>query len=229
MAGDPVCMFDKFSPHGYTAGMVLKDPWGSQDEIYAHIRKEFLRNSTEMISPFQTHSSSIAVIGKDHESRSPVADGAISNSESVCLTVRSADCIPLLMIDKSSSFFGAVHIGWRGLVGGIVEELFKFADDRRLRTGDMQFYLGPCIGSCCLEVGHEVAILFDDPCLTIRNDSFFVDLRKAAVNRLVAAGVRESNIDGLPECTSCLSQKYYSYRRDGRASIQMVSFIFRSR
>ncbi len=229
MAGDPVCMFNEFSSYGYTAGMVLKGRWENQDEIYDHIKREFLRNSTRMISPFQTHSSRIAVIEKDQESHSLSADGAISNSENVCLTVRSADCIPMLMVEPSTGFFGAVHIGWRGFAGGIVEKLFNLSGSFKLTPDDILFCLGPSIGSCCFEVGDEVAALFDDPFITRRDDKFYIDLPKALMNKLISLGVRESNIGGSPDCTSCLSERYYSYRRDGSAPIQMVSFILRSR
>jgi len=229
MAGDPVCMIDEFSSFGYTAGIVLKGRWKDQDEIYDHISREVVGNSVRMISPSQTHSSRIAVIEKDHESRSLSTDGAISNSENVCLTVRSADCIPTLMVEPSTGFFGAVHIGWRGLIGGIVEELFNLSGSFKLNPEDMLFYPGPSIGNCCFEVGDEVAALFDDPFITRRDDKFYVDLPKALTNKLISLGVRESNIGGSPDCTSCLSDRYYSYRRDGSAPIQMVSFIFKSR
>lgn len=229
MVGDPVCTFNEFSSYGYTAGMVLKGRWKGQDEIYNHIKKEFLGDTTRMIAPFQTHSPDIAVIEKDHTPRNLSVDGAISDLENICLTVRSADCIPLLMIDTSTGFFGAVHIGWRGFAGGIVEELFDLVDSCRLSPGDMHFHLGPSIGDCCYEVGDEVAMLFDDRFVTRRDNKFFVDLLGALTNRLMAAGVRKSNIGVSPDCTSCLSNRYYSYRRDGEASIQMVSFIFRCR
>ena len=228
MVGDPVCMFDEFSSFGYTAGMVLKGRWKNQDEVNNHIGRDLLGNNIRMISPLQTHSSRIATIGKEHTSQNLSADGAISNLKDVCLTLRSADCIPMLTVEPSTGFFGAVHIGWRGLIGGIVEELFNLSGHSRLNPEDMHFYLGPSIGSCCFEVGHELAAMFDDPFITTRDGRFFVDLQKSLTNKLISHGVRESNISGSPDCTSCLSDRYYSYRRDGRAPIQMASFIFKS-
>jgi copper oxidase (laccase) domain-containing protein len=92
----------------------------------------------------------------------------------------------------------------------------------------MHFCLGPSIGNCCYEVGDEVAALFEDHVISKRNDRFFVDLPKALKNKLISLGVRESNVGESPGCTSCLPDKYYSYRRDGKAPIQMVSFILKS-
>ncbi len=228
MTGDPVCIFDEFSSFGYTAGIVLKGRWKNQGEINDYIGKDLIGNNFRMISPLQTHSSRIAVIGKDHDSRNLSADGAISNSENVCLTVRSADCIPMLTVEPSTGFFGAVHIGWRSLIGGIVERLFNLSGGPRLNPENMFFFMGPSIGSCCYEVGDELAVLFGDPFITRRGDNIFVDLSKALMNKLISLGVRESNISGSPDCTSCLSDRYYSYRRDGSAPIQMASFIFRT-
>ncbi len=228
MTAHSVCMFDEFSSFGYTAGIVLKGRWKTQEEIYNHINTEFVGNSIKTISPFQTHSSEIAIIEKDHSSQNLSADGAISNLENVCLTVRSADCIPMLMAEPSTGFFGALHVGWRGLIGGITEELFNLSGDFKLNPEDMHFCLGPSIGNCCYEVGDEVAALFEDHVISKSDDRYFVDLPKALKNKLISLGVRESNVGESPGCTSCLSDKYYSYRRDGKAPIQMVSFIFRT-
>ena len=229
MADDSIWIFDEFSSLGYTAGIILKGRWENQEEIYDHISKEIIGNNIRMISPFQTHSSRIAIIQKDQNSYNLSADGAISNSENVCLTVSTADCIPMLMVERSTGFFGAIHIGWRGFAGGIVEELFNPSGSFKPNPEDMYFYLGPSIRICCFEVGDEVAVLFDDPFITRRDNKFFIDVPKALVNKLISLGVRETNIGGSPDCTSCLSERYYSYRRDGRAPIQMVSFILGSR
>jgi hypothetical protein len=228
MAGDPVFRFDKFSSLGYRAGVVLKGRWKNQDEIYDFIDRESGGNSISIISPAQTHSSRIAIVEKDHTSRNLSADGAISNLEDVCLTVRSADCIPMLMVEPSTGFFGAVHVGWRGLIGGIGEELFNLSGRFKLNPEDMHFYLGPSIRGCCFEVGDELAAMFDDPFMTISDGRFFVDLQKVLMNKLISLGVIESNMEGSSDCTSCLSDKYYSYRRDGQAPIQMVSFIHKA-
>lgn len=225
MADDSIWMIDELSSLGYTAGIILKGRWKNQEEIYDHISREFTGNNMRMISPSQTHSSRIAIIEEDQNSYNLSADGAISESENVCLTVSSADCIPMLMVERSTGLFGAIHIGWRGFAGGIVEELFKPSGNFRPNPEDMYFHLGPAIRNCCFEAGDEVAVLFDDPFITKKDNKFFIDMPGALVNKLISIGVRKTNIGGLPDCTSCLSERYYSYRRDGRAPIQMVSFI----
>lgn len=225
MADDSIRMFDELSSLGYAAGIVLKGTWKNQEEIYDHLSREFTGNNMRMLTPSQTHSSRIAIIEEDHSLHNPSADGTISSSENLCLTVSTADCIPMLMVERSTGFFGAIHIGWRGFAGGIVEELFNLSGHFKPNPEDMYFHLGPSIRNCCFEVGDEVAVLFDDPFITRGDNKFSIDLPGALVNKLISFGVREINIGGSPDCTSCLSERYYSYRRDGRAPIQMVSFI----
>jgi copper oxidase (laccase) domain-containing protein len=91
--------------------------------------------------------------------------------------------------------------------------------------GRLYISLGPAIGECCFEVGAEVAILFDENYVTIRNDRYYLNVRRLVKDRLAAMKVSPERITDVAECTSCLPAKYYSFRRDGHARRQMVSFI----
>ncbi len=132
----------------------------------------------------------------------------------LCLTVTTADCLPLVMADPISGYFAAVHIGWRSFIGGIIDNFMQIAEDLRIDIANSHFYLGPSIGSCCFKVGREVAELFESKYITYRNESCYVDLREAVGNKILAHGVVNSHMGGLLDCTSCDVDRYYSFRRD---------------
>lgn len=145
----------------------------------------------------------------------------------VGLAVQTADCVPILL--SSGAAVGTAHAGWRGTAknaaGSAVAALRELgADPRTVRA-----WLGPSIGSCCYEVGGEVAAQFAGEFLRASCGGRF-HLNLPAVNRaqLEAAGVPRENISQHPACTRCGGEKYASYRRDGAKAGRMIGLIVRS-
>lgn len=217
-----------FQSLGFSAGVVSKGHWKKQEDIYNEIAGRLPETDIRIIRPKQTHSAEILQIEEIGNLSGPVADGLIADSEKVCLTVRTADCIPVLFAGKSAGIYGILHIGWRGLAGGIIESLFNRLKGLKIRPGDLVFYLGPSIGKCCFEIGDEVSALFDDVYIYKKNGRYFADLPGVSRNKIVRCGVKENDIWVSPECTFCERGRYYSYRRDGAAPLQMVSYIFKT-
>lgn len=156
------------------------------------------------------------------------ADGVVTNRPGLRLSIRTADCVPLLLCDPAAPAIAAIHAGWRGAAAGIGREAVGFlqarygSDPRRLVAA-----LGPAIGGCCYEVGPEVAHLFRT-LFPERNDldaRTRIDLREALRRQLLAAGLDPARIDVSPHCTRCGGSQFYSYRRDGARAGRMISFI----
>jgi len=222
-----ISKIELFESCGISAGVVLKGDWKEQSEIYDSVRSQFPERAMKLIVPRQVHGTELVEIDSKSTEEFPIADGVYSDQNGICLTVRTADCIPLLFVDPKSGYFGAIHIGWRGEVSGIVERLFIFLQSRNISLADINIYMGPSIGPCCFEVGEEVAVLFEDPYLEVKGDKYHVDLVSIVRNKLSAGGVNEANMEIAPGCTFCEKDKYYSYRRLGSAPKQLVSYIFR--
>ena len=220
----PVEMFKSL---GLSAGITLRSDWGDQSGIYDFIAEFLPDHKNEIVAPRQTHSAQIAWLDKESNQSNIKADGTISESSGLCLTIRTADCMPLLFADKSG-LFGAVHVGWRGLVSGILDELFIKIRERGHLAENISVYLGPSIRNCCFEVGDDVAALFRDDFVINRDGRFYVDLPKAAGNIIAGYGVKDANVEISSECTCCGGERFYSYRRDGLAPLQMVSYIYKS-
>jgi YfiH family protein len=91
----------------------------------------------------------------------PRADALITTARSVLLSVQTADCVPVLLVDTRRRAIAAVHAGWRGTLSRIVQKtLGKMLMAFATRPEDVIAAMGPSIGACCYEVGPEVAQAF---------------------------------------------------------------------
>ncbi len=133
------------------------------------------------------------------------ADGHAVAASGVAAMVLTADCIPVVL--GAEGGVAALHAGWRGLAGGVLEE-----GVRALREvgghGDIFALIGPCAGACCYEVGEEVHAAFGASHRSARK----IDLRAIAHERLLAA--RVAHVSDVAACTIC-DERYFSYRREG--------------
>jgi YfiH family protein len=222
----PYQKFDDFLSIGFIAGVTIKGPWKDQGDIYRFIGQDLISNNMRLIIPNQVHGVDLVVIDNNKDCANFEADGVFTCRRDICLSITTADCLPVVLADPKTGYFAAIHIGWRSYIGGIVENIFKQADILNMDLGSMQAYIGPGIGDCCFKVGADVAMLFDEKFIRFRNGIYFVALRDAVESKIKALGL--ANVTSLQECTSCINDKYYSYRRDGDTPLQMVTYIFKT-
>jgi YfiH family protein len=145
-------------------------------------------------------------------------DGLWTDEPGQAMMLLAADCLPIALgrANGSSPALGVLHAGWRGLLGGIVDEGAKALGGDRLAAA-----IGPGIGPCCYEVGDEVAepfrAAFGDEVVTENR----LDLWSAAEQALRAAGCDE--VERTDVCTFCHPELFFSHRRDhGRTGRQGV-------
>jgi len=149
------------------------------------------------------------------------ADALITDRSGFALAVRTADCVPILIADPVHHAVAAVHAGWRGTVSGIVTRtLGEMA--RRFATGpeEVAVAIGPAIGSCCYEVGADVAVQFGQTA-----EKHHIDLVQENLKQLVGAGVSPDRVGFVGHCTRCEPVLFHSFRRDREQSGRMVSAI----
>ena len=145
-------------------------------------------------------------------------DGLWSNEPGQGMMLLTADCLPLALAraNGSAPALAILHVGWRGLLAGIVER-----GAEALGGGPLTAAIGPGIGPCCYEVGEEVA----DPFRAAFGDGIVqesrLDLWSAAEQALRAAGCEE--VERTDQCTYCHPDRFFSHRRDhGRTGRQGV-------
>jgi len=158
-------------------------------------------------------------------------DGLITSTRGLALSLRTADCLPILLVDPRKGVVAAIHAGWRGATAGIATEAVRrmsleFAVDPR----DLFAAIGPGIGECCYKVGPEVAIEFRKyfPERADLDGKTNINLAEANRRQLLDAGMMGDRIETIEACTSCDANLYHSYRREGARAGRMVSFIRRS-
>jgi polyphenol oxidase len=172
----------------------------------------------------QIHGAHVTVVSEG--GRYPSTDGLITSKAGILLGVMVADCIPLLLCDPKKKVVGAIHCGWRPIVGGIAEQAISiFADEFGSDPSDIAAVMGPSAGPCCYEIGGEVAERLKPSSLIRRDGKLYVDLRAELSGNLLDAGVSRSNIEIFSDCTICGSKLYFSHRRDGLRSGRMMGYI----
>lgn len=148
------------------------------------------------------------------------ADALLEDTPGAVIAVKTADCVPILLVDERHRAVAAVHSGWRGTADGIVGRAVE-AMARRFGTApaDLHAAIGPAIGACCYEVGEEVAARFG------RQGRMHLDLAEENRRQLIAAGLDSSRIYESGLCTRCRAEDFHSFRRDASAAGRQFSFI----
>ena len=156
--------------------------------------------------PIQKHTNRVITLTR-FPSPPTIGDAVVTNLKGVEIGVRTADCVPLVLV--GDEWVGVVHVGWKGLAAGVVEKtldrLKPYEELHRLFA-----FIGPSAKSCCYEVGEEFRRLFPSY-LAERNGSLYMDMQRAVMEELRSMGI--NNFGLIEKCTVC-SEDLPSYRRD---------------
>lgn len=175
----------------------------------------------------QTHSTKVStpLTRSQLEGRPYEADAAVSNIPDEVLVVLTADCLPVLLTSRDGSVIGVAHAGWRGLLGGVIEETVgaMLNLSQGLRPHDLLVWFGPAIGPESFEVGAEVRERFASTGLhdvtqsfvpvEEKSEKYLANIYQLARDRLELLGV--SALYGENLCTVKDGERFFSYRRDG--------------
>lgn len=187
----------------------------------------------------QIHSTQ-AVILKSPVKTGPLpvqeGDALVTNHPNTLLLVRTADCVPVLLVDDRAGVVAAIHAGWRGTVAGIVPDTIttcvtEFQSDPK----SLKAAIGPSIGPCCYEVDTPVI----DPLRARYPDwpgvlqetgpgKARLNLKRLIRHQLLEAGLAPESIDILNLCTHCRADLFFSYRREGQVIGTMFSGVMLS-
>ena len=182
---------------------------------HSHIPASF-RNLATL---HQIHSAA-CVAAEGREGQLGEGDALLENRPGSVVAVKTADCIPILLVDSVRRAVAAVHAGWRGTVAGIAGRAVEAMQNRfATDPGDLHAAIGPGIGQCCYEVGREVAAQFGE------SGPAHIDLAGHNRRQLIDAGIAAGRIYQAGLCTMCLSAEFHSFRRDKQAAGRLYSFV----
>lgn len=187
----------------------------------------------QMVYPDQTHSNCVADVQEVPDTFFSETDALVTNQAELCLCVQTADCVPVLLFDPKAKVIAAVHAGWRGTVGGIVENaLSKMTTNYGASAENIVAAIGPSISPEIYEVGDEVVAAARKSIPNVETTlhkngkgNYHFNLWEANRQLLLKSGVMQQNIQVLGACSFSEAEKYYSARRDGVETGRMVSGI----
>jgi polyphenol oxidase len=175
-----------------------------------------------LITAHQPHKNRVAVVDEKHRGRGAVKkdwlkgyDALITDESNVVLGITAGDCLPIFMYDKNKQVIAAVHIGYRCLPLGLIENVGKALKNKYgCDLKNLEIEVGPHIQKCCFEVQDDVWKLFAKypRCRQIVNAKKYISLIDIVKAQLKANGFDSKKIKASKACTCC-DRKYFSYRR----------------
>jgi YfiH family protein len=153
------------------------------------------------------------------------ADGAIAISNGriqrkIVLTVRAADCVPIMFVDAKNRSIGVAHAGWQGTILGITGKVIALMEHQGSNPKDIFVFIGSHIGPCCYSIDALRAEKFNkrflpgDHVIVSRKGTWYADLGRANTVELLKSGITSAHIDVDTVCTSCGVKDRFSYRQD---------------
>ena len=187
----------------------------------------------ELLHLHQVHGPRVIRVARGrHHDNNEKADALVGDDPTRVLSVRVADCVPVLLASDDGRLVAAVHAGWRGVVAGAalsaLEEMNRWRD---VPASRVVAAIGPSISFDAFEVGPEVLDEFTTAFgpgapLRRRDDGKgHVDLREALRRQLEAAGVLPAHIDTTDRCTHAHADEFFSHRRDHGITGRMAAII----
>lgn len=194
------------------------------------------RRPLTVVSVQQVHGTDVLVLDRPvqpGESFDGGWDALVTNQPGLLLTVRTADCVPVLLYDPRRRVVAAIHAGWRGAVAGIVRITIETLARRfGSSPSSLEIGVGPSAGACCYEVDEPVFARLPEALEDWRAvvtetgpSTAMLDLHGLVRRQAAAAGVPADRIRAVRVCTVCYPTLFYSYRRDGGVKGTMVSGI----
>lgn len=199
----------------------------SSENRLRFFKKQGLDNKI-IVSAGLAHKNKVIIIDNISKSETiPDCDALITDRPNYFLAITVADCLPIYFYDRNKKVIAIAHAGWRGVVskiaGGVIDKFIsRYYSDLR----DIEVFIGPHLKDCHFEVKNDVASQFKVSDYIVRDKKIYINLAAAVKNQLVEAGVSSHNIKISSECTYCLPNKYFSFRRDKPKEIEaMIAYI----
>jgi len=183
--------------------------------------------SVRVIEAEQVHGGSLAVIHGTGAVGTPIAgcDALLTDVPGTALLIRTADCLPIFVMDPVRRAIGIAHAGWRGLAAQLPLRLVgAFRHAYHSAPEELRAVIGPAIHACCYEVGPEFEPRFGP---FVRQDAGrrMCDLIGVAMEQLARGGIPRAQIADTQLCTASNVQQWFSLRREGPATGRVYSFI----
>jgi YfiH family protein len=216
---------------GLNTSVSVGDVAARVDENLARVRFQIGVGRRALFTASQVHGSVIVEVTDAHQPDDVAAlsaDALITTRRDIAVGVRTADCAPILLASRDGRVIAAVHAGWRGAVGGVLENCIEAFRRHDVAPRDVVAAIGPTIGQAAFEVGPEVIEAASRACdlegLVAPGvaDRLHLDLTGLVERVLKSAGVVD--VTSVRRCTVS-DEDFFSHRRDHGVTGRQLSVI----
>lgn len=203
---------------GLNCGQGSKDNPAHINENRRLVAAHFNEKPEKLCTLFQLHSSEVVVLSEPTQGKYK-ADAMVTTMPGLVLGILTADCAPVLFADTEAGVIAAAHAGWKGAVGGVLENTVQAMLKLGARKDRIKACIGPAIAQASYEVGADLldAVTRKDPkarqffAPTTRRTFFMFDLQGFVKHQLKAAGLQD--ITQVAMDTYANEPQFYSFRR----------------
>jgi len=185
----------------------------------------------------QVHGDDIFIIkpfGDYYSSREAMNyDAIVTSRTNLAICIKTADCVPVFIVNKVKKIIAIVHAGWRGTALEITAKVIRLLIEKYGSSPqEILTAIGPSIGQCCFEVDSAAANAFFEQKNNeaflfpgARPSKWMLDLAEANRRQILNCGIPEANIDVSDLCTSCRQDLFFSHRGSGGITGRQVNFM----
>ena len=200
-------------------GRGSKDGRHNIEENRARVAAQLGTSSGLLIGPHQVHSAkAVIATGAWKPDEAPAADAVVTNVRGLAVGVLTADCVPILLADSRAGVIAAVHAGWKGAIGGVIESAIDAMKSLGANPSRISAAIGPAISQAAYEVSAEFKATFlaaseaSEKCFTqIGNSKPRFSLTAYVKDRIERCGV--ASLQDTSMCTYENESILFSYRR----------------
>lgn len=181
--------------------------------------------ASALVTVHQAHTADVVTVtGAWDQAGRPTADAMVTTVPGLALGILTADCAPVLLADRKNGIIGAAHAGWKGAVGGVLENTVARMMELGAKPKNIVGAIGPCIGQRSYEVGPdfpapflaEIADNNDFFAPSQRDGHYLFDLPGYVSRKLARLGLVE--VTRVPADTCRDGARFFSYRRSTLAA-----------
>lgn len=188
------------------------------------------------LTPVQTHSLNVAVV-KTGEENLDDTDALLTFRDDFPIGVKTADCVPILVYAPDINCIGAIHAGWKGTIGGIVDNVLDTIESYGGKVETLTVAFGPSISKETYEVDEDLAQRFAEAGFadyvsrpTSPANKPHIDLQGVNMERFLRRGVPRQNITLHKGCTLASKDsdgtlRYPSHRRSAGSPVRLLTYI----
>ncbi len=176
------------------------------------------KTDVNLCTLYQIHSNTVVTVERPWAANHQIkADAMVTRTPGIALGILTADCAPVLFADRDKPIVGAAHAGWKGALGGIMQNTVKAMC--ALGASNIVACIGPCITKNSYEVGQDFFDTFENAdranvnffMKNANKEKYLFDLHGYIISQMKKLDLQA--IETIRSDTYAEAETFFSYRR----------------